>query len=99
MPETSSETMENEATATRTAPNKPPEAGTSISGQANTSVTAEEQEQSAIVQTMDADTSNVLRQRRIAFYDHRHDTLIGNASPRKVNFKKEVEFKYFRSIW
>lgn len=80
MAETSSETMESEATAAHTATNKPPEAGTSISGQTHTNVTPEEQELSAIVQTMDANTSNVLRQRRIAFYDHRHDTLIGNDS-------------------
>lgn len=58
-----------EAPVATASSNKPPE-------QASTSQTAEEQEQNAIIETMDADDS-VLRQRRIVFYDNRRDTLVG----------------------
>lgn len=76
MPETTSEIVETEANASPPAPSKPPEPGSSVDAPP-AAASIEEQEQNAIVQTMDADSSSVLRQRRIAFYEYRHDTLIG----------------------
>lgn len=65
------ENVENNPVTVNVTPSKPPEAGSSIN--------ATTEEQNAIIETMDAaaDTENVLRQRRVAFYDHRHDTLVG----------------------
>lgn len=66
-----------ESTSVEPSQQSKPETSTSTDGhnENNASVSAEEQEQSAILETMDAD-SCVLRQRRIAFYDNRRDTLI-----------------------
>lgn len=58
--------------------NKPPEADTSINTEGGDGLSTNiEQEQNAIVETMDTDNSCGLRQRRLAFYDHRQNTLTG----------------------
>lgn len=59
------------------ASNKPPGASTSVEQQnPDETDNSVDDEQNAIVETMDTDNC-VLRQRRLAFYDNRRDTLIG----------------------
>lgn len=82
-PATQQEVETEGASTAQIAPGKPPDeaaAGSSVDdgGQTTTATTTpEEQEQNSIVQAMDAAETNVLRQRRTAFYSSRHDTLIG----------------------
>lgn len=73
--EASTETLHSESMEP-IASNKPPEASTSVEQNTNETENSVDDEQNAIVETMDRDNC-VLRQRRLAFYDNRRDTLIG----------------------
>lgn len=98
-PATQQEVETEGASTVQTAPGKPPDeaAGSSVDDDGDGQTTAaaatpEEQEQNNIVQAMDAAETNVLRQRRTAFYS-RHDTLIGKCGSwnfQKINRKSEM---------
>lgn len=75
--EVSTETLRSESMEP-IASNKPPQASTSVEQQSTDETeNSVDTEQNAIVETMDTDNYCVLRQRRLAFYDNRRDTLIG----------------------